>query len=474
VLLLLAAATIPATSQSAVTVDTAVRLALRARDAGDDDLTELYLRKARQAVSGTRKARFQQAMLLLSVGQPQKAVGILNNLAPSDQPGYLPAHEWKSKQFVVELAENLQQQEPTEEMLARRSELVQQIERQYELIVQAEPKHEHANEQLAQIRLHQGNVAAAIEHLARVVDRNEDLRLLYAELLLKQGETRKSRTEAERAIRYHARRLAAGDLDDDREVEHRVQLAAGLGLLKNFPQAAETLLSGGQDLPEDPRLRDALGKVLLAWSESIEPTDEAKLLQRMELLDRAFQLRPADARILARIASLAGIDGEAGEQARLTLKDILASGTAPGIVHFVLGINAYQKNDREAAIRHLELANRINPNTPATLNNLAVLISRQQQPDLQQALELIQRAIELDAENPEFYDSRGQVYLKLERYTDAIADLESALRQLPGRADIHERLAIAYAAVGDKEAAELHRRRAEAIGTSGKKMRVKK
>ncbi len=70
----------------------------------------------------------------------------------------------------------------------------------------------------------------------------------------------------------------------------------------------------------------------------------------------------------------------------------------------------------------------------------------------------------------EFYDTRGQVYLKMERYTDAIADLETALRQLRGRADIHDRLATAYAAVGDEESAKLHRRRAEAIGGSGEKM----
>ncbi len=398
VVLLLVAAAVPASSESAVTVDAAVRMAQRAQAAGDAELAELYLRKAGQAVGGTAEARLQQALLLLSAGQQREAGVIIHDLAPDDQPGYVLAHQWKIEQAAAELAGNLQQQEPSQEDLARRSELVKYLERQYELIVQAEPRHQRANEQLAQLRLRQGDEAAAAEHLARVVDRNEDLRMLYAELLRKQGDDREATEQAERAIEYHTESLVAGELDDDRAVAHRVQLAAALGLLKKFEQAAEALLAGRQDLPEDDRLRDALGKVLLAWSESIEPTDDAKLLQKMELLDQAFQLRPGDVRILARIASLAGIDGEVGEQARMTLKDILASGTAPGIVHFVLGVHAFQQDDVQSAIRHLELANRINPNTPATLNNLAVVVSRQDQPDLEQALELIERAIDLDAD----------------------------------------------------------------------------
>ena len=37
---------------------------------------------------------------------------------------------------------------------------------------------------------------------------------------------------------------------------------------------------------------------------------------------------------------------------------------------------------------------------------------------------MVEKAIELNPKIADFYDSRGGIYLKMERYTDAIADLD--------------------------------------------------
>ena len=74
---------------------------------------------------------------------------------------------------------------------------------------------------------------------------------------------------------------------------------------------------------------------------------------------------------------------------------------------------------------------------------------------------MVEKAIELNPNVAEFYDSRGGIYLKMERYIDAIADLEHAIQRLPRRGDIHGRLAVAYEAVGDAELAKMHQERAD-------------
>jgi tetratricopeptide (TPR) repeat protein len=239
-------------------------------------------------------------------------------------------------------------------------------------------------------------------------------------------------------------------------------LSASLLLAQQYKQAGRCLIVDGE-LPSVPRFRQAMFSVLFQWSESITPGDDAALVKKLALLDHAMKLQPNDVRILQRIAELAETDGEAGDRARRTLKGVLASGQSQSVVHFALGLQALKRGDQATALRHWDLANRSNPDTPVALNNLAVLVSRQEPPDLERALELIDKAIELNPKIAEFYDSRGQIHLMRKDYTEAIADLEFALQRMPGRADIHRRLAVAYESVGDAEIAKMHFNRAASI-----------
>ena len=156
-------------------------------------------------------------------------------------------------------------------------------------------------------------------------------------------------------------------------------------------------------------------------------------MRKLELLGDALKLNQGDERILLRVATIAGEPGDPGTVASATLKDLLSSGQAPPVVHFVLGLNASRQGDMQAAIMHYELAHDASPETPVTLNNLAYTISRSKNPDLERALGLINQAIELDAEVPDFFDTRGEILMRMGRWPQAITDLEAALRKLPGR-----------------------------------------
>jgi tetratricopeptide (TPR) repeat protein len=449
-----------------LTVDACVDKAISAKRTGDDDLVALYLHQAQLAVVGTDQGRFNQALLSQSLGRSREALAIMRRLAPENQPGFVPAHEWIVQGLTGQLLQEVKKEEPSEDDTRLRSELVGQIERQYQMILKANPKHLVANEQLMRMRLGKGDLAAAAEHLSRIVDENQNWRSIYAELLAKLNKKEEALSEANRAVRFHQEHLAEEGLEVDVKVQHRVKLAQAFLVLEEYQSAVNSITSDGELLAEDARLRAALGSVFFLWSESIDATEGDALAGKMELLGRALALRPNDVKILQRIAIMAGKDGKAADEAATTLKQVLASGRAPAVVHFVLGMNALNRQDAESALRHLELAHRGNPNTPVTLNNLAVLISREEPPDLERAIGLADKAIELSPKTAEFYDSRGGIYLKMERYTDAIADLERAIQRLPGRADIHSRLAEAYEALGDAELAKMHRDHAEQARTA--------
>lgn len=97
----------------------------------------------------------------------------------------------------------------------------------------------------------------------------------------------------------------------------------------------------------------------------------------------------------------------------------------------------------EAAVRDV-LAR--NPDHPAALNALGYLWADHDQ-NLEEAVRMIQKALEADPENGAFLDSLGWAYYRLGRLQDARELLERALVRSGGDAVIHEHLGDVYKAL---------------------------
>jgi tetratricopeptide (TPR) repeat protein len=105
------------------------------------------------------------------------------------------------------------------------------------------------------------------------------------------------------------------------------------------------------------------------------------------------------------------------------------------------------------------------PRNPIALNNLGYFFVERGE-NLQEALDLIQRAIAIDPTNPSYLDSLGWAYFKLGRTDEAIRQLEEAARLDDTSATIHEHLGDAYRQKGKLEQARTAWQRA-AVLTSG-------
>ncbi|MDF1844152.1 MAG: hypothetical protein P1U77_22170 [Rubripirellula sp.] len=430
--------------------------AIQAKDEGNIQALNFFLREARYAEDWQADASFAYAMLLSDADRKQEAAEVIRKLAPLNAPGYPRAQTVMITSLRMQASQIRNLDYPSEEQVIRLNSIMEEIEQRHRRILESVPNDLRANEFLASISLRRGEYAEAQDHLGRVVDASPQKHLLLAKVLHDSGEITRARSEAQAAVNYHSQMLTREELSQQEVFEHEIALAEGFVLLNAYGKALHVLMPEGDPLPQEPVRRKTLGRILFGWSESIEPSDDGALIHRIKLLSGALELIPEDARLLVEIAQFVGSCGAVDEQAREALKPLLATGTAPSIVQLILGVQAFFRGDDQEAMRHWEIANGIMPETSVILNNLAVLVAGQESPDLYRSLGLVNHAIDLQPENEEFYESRGVILMRLDQPMRAIADFERALSGLPGRKDIHGRLAKAYAVIGDFKMSELH------------------
>ena len=94
-------------------------------------------------------------------------------------------------------------------------------------------------------------------------------------------------------------------------------------------------------------------------------------------------------------------------------------------------------------------------------NNWAFVIDQAFPDRREEALKYAQKATELDSNNADFHETRGKLLLNLERWKEAVEQLEIALVGSRESKSIHASLATAYQQLGDGTKADLHRRAAE-------------
>jgi predicted Zn-dependent protease len=233
--------------------------------------------------------------------------------------------------------------------------------------------------------------------------------------------------------------------------------------LDDHAAAVRTLRAGLESNPSSPRLRRSLSDAYVGWLESlhrkksVSSTDD----QRFLILDNALQHDPSDARLLLFLWRLIDeIDPKAAD-AMTIVRAMLALGRNVGLCHFILGTDAWKRDKPTEALVHLEAAYQANPSYPLIANNLAWVLAEGPNPDVPRALRLIDAALVANPKDPRFRGTRGHILAKLERWKEALPDLEASIAAFPDEPIVHERLTIVYSKLGLTDMAEQHRKWAE-------------
>ncbi len=121
------------------------------------------------------------------------------------------------------------------------------------------------------------------------------------------------------------------------------------------------------------------------------------------------------------------------------------------MVHMLANLRAYQGRCAEAETLYREiLAN--NGNIVSALNNLAALLALQGI-KIEEALALVNRAIDLQGPDPQLIDSRATIYLALRKLELAMQDINAALEDEETAVRLFHKAQILTAANRDEEAA---------------------
>ncbi len=178
----------------------------------------------------------------------------------------------------------------------------------------------------------------------------------------------------------------------------------------------------------------------------------------LALLEQALQTRVVNGPVLARLADMAFSKGELADHANSYLTKLLASGSANADVYNYLGTRALEAGDPAKARELLERAYALNRSNEMVLNNLAIALVRQNAQNAERALALVNEAMEIVPDYPDALSTRGEVLIAMERWEEALTDLEIALRDRPRSKNVHKLLIQVLLTMGEENRANEHRR----------------
>ncbi len=358
---------------------------------------------------------------------------------------------------ALEVVEKVLAENPDEVQLRYLQAMIYMDQRSYgkaEAVMAALTDEQPANLQfqlaLAQLRERQGmtsEAAAGLAKAATILDERGDLRLAQSARLELAGVGMRAGNWPTVLVATRPLLEAEGEVG----AEARLLRGEALHRLDRLDDALEVLAEIDQDSPMAGRASAKQAEILFSAGRDAEA--EVNIAQLTASGDQESLL------LAAEVYQRAERHGEAIPvllQAREGVPDSLQ-------VLFWLGA-AYERTGQlpkaEDEFRRLLS---LDPEFAPALNYLGYMWTEQGE-NLHEALEMVNRAVELDPDNGAYIDSLGWAYFQLGRYREAQDYLERAAELIPDDAVIVEHLGDLHQAVGDLNRAREYYRRAVDLG----------
>lgn len=339
---------------------------------------------------------------------------------------------------------------------------------------------------LGELLLAAGDEARAIKIFTPAATQKPELRLDLARLKLRNGQTEEGNQLVETLVSEAKvevaeqpddvaanARLARALLVAGRISEVKTQLArfAVSPETSAIPEPAELAALYGQasiaefDLLTGYKRNPLSGDLIAPISADASAAEPQKLL---ELLNDAYASVATANQAIDRLSRLSLSTHPAASGADEMLRQLRLEGTHGATVLNLLGMHALMMDRCDKAKVWLEQANlQTRGRDPMVLNNLATAIVRGGGDSKDRALQLANETLTLLPDHPDALSTRGEVYVAMERWPDAIADLTQSLQHRAKSAELHRLLEKAYLGINDPQMATDHRKRAEELEAAG-------
>lgn len=219
-------------------------------------------------------------------------------------------------------------------------------------------------------------------------------------------------------------------------------------------EALHNVRAARQRFPEDLRLLRQEAQTLA----ELNRTEEALALLRPRLKGEASDFE--EYLFISNVLMYAGKGTEAVEAARKALSFASAEDPAQTTNALLMLSTAQERaGDMKGAEETLRQILAKDANNPTALNNLGYFLTERDQ-RLEEAREMIERAVRAEPQNASFLDSLGWVYYKLGKLKEAERYLSDAARRNPISATIQEHLGDLFKKLGQEEKAKASWRKA--------------
>ncbi len=358
---------------------------------------------------------------------------------------------------------------------------------------------------LSQILLLSGDPEKAAETIRPALDQHPELRLNFARLLKQSGKTEESAqllsvlvTESQSRLEQDPKDSAAatqlaetllvlGRPDDARQflitfaddpANSRIPKDAGLTMLYGWAclGSYDKLTESNVELrrqaiagsnPATAPIADSTeskSEPQVAAEVSPSPVESAEPAVLLDLLADAVACRSTTNQAIDRISRLSLSSHPAAKGAESLVRQLRLEGAYGGQVLNLLGAQALVMKRFDKAKSYLELANiQTRGRDPMILNNLALAIIRSDEGLEGDALERANETLALLPDHPDALATRGEIYVAMERWPEAIADLTESLKLRGKNVEVHRLLEKAYTGLPDLQMAEVHRQRASEL-----------
>ena len=429
------------------------------REFSEKDYQEAYLYYERlfKLDGGTAETRLYLGLSLDQLGRSRDAMRLIRGVAEGDAGGDYRANAWIATKLLAD------------EELRKDPRVLAAVYRNLLKAERGMPNNLQVKLNLANYHVTAGDFRKAIPYLEGAAELSPIVNIELARYYSMDDRGNSARVALERAEEYLRSKLNRDPVDR----QTRILLSKTASMLGDFGTVL-AVLEQGLALDPDGPYPQLIAETHIAIFDrlSVEPVlDHGRMIHHLR---QALRYRPGMVDAIVRLVGfgektdepsiqLAGgevnsaTDSAVKQDAKALLREMLARGIEAPSVHMALGLKAWRDNDYETARQHFEAAYDLDPTIAEIANNLAWILTHQKIPQPERALSVINTVLERHPNVPRFRDTRGEAYLALGQWDEAIRDLEFALSTLREDPRIHLSLAKAYEAREQPELAEAHR-----------------
>jgi tetratricopeptide (TPR) repeat protein len=410
----------------------------------DYSKTQLLERKLSEFGIDTALSDFNTAKALERDGELAKAYDRMQRLAPVEAPGYPMAHIWLIQHL---LSGKLDLPEVEVHRLAG-------IHLQH--VASLGIRGPEIDMMRAAWLTQDNKLAEAAALLKPLVHRYPSAAVERFRIDLALNQPEQARLDAREVCDQLRRERQNGTSLSDHEYESWVAAAQMLASRDESREIGQAWL---EHFPESAGARKNIAALSLQEFDRMFTGTDANPQELAARLRTGFELANVTENMQDRIVLLYQQQAARPELRALFAELAKSPDLPPGLAE-ALGTAAALSGDLSQARKYLRMAIAADPGNAVSWNNLAYVLLQTPDPPLDEALDATNKALTLVPNDYRFRQTRGEVLVKLHRWQEAVDDLEFALNGAPDAPTIHQSLAQAYEALGNKELAAAHRQNA--------------